>query len=187
MTNKQLTAKIAAPYASALFNLAVSTSSIDIVTNDFRSLKKIFKENKNLIDYLRNPLYSKKSKKEILEKALEPQFASKNTSYLVKLLIDRSRIDLLEIIIDKYLDLVTNLAKIQIVKIKSAFELTSRQKSKLILALKERTSAKEIKLEESIDKSLLGGFQVQIDSNIIDFSLKSQLNQLATQLETKLF
>jgi len=187
MTNKQIASKISTPYASALLELAVSTQTVDYVTTDINDLLKIFKENKNLTDYLTNPLYSKESKKSILKKLIEPQLASQNTSYFIMLLIDRSRIDLFEVIAKKYLYLVYDLAKIQIAEVKSAFGLTPQQELEIIAQLKKQMGAKEIKLVTSIDKSLLGGFQIQIGSNIIDVSLKGQLNQLATQLETTLF
>jgi F-type H+-transporting ATPase subunit delta len=57
----------------------------------------------------------------------------------------------------------------------------------LIAQLRTRTGAKEIKLVTSVDRTLLGGLQVQIGSSIIDVSLKGQLRQLADQLETTLF
>jgi len=38
-----------------------------------------------------------------------------------------------------------------------------------------------------VDKTLLGGLKIEISSTIIDVSLKGQLRQLATQLETTLF
>ena len=51
----------------------------------------------------------------------------------------------------------------------------------------ECTGAKEIKLVTNVDASLLGGLKVQIGSNVIDLSLKGQLRELATKLDTSLF
>jgi F-type H+-transporting ATPase subunit delta len=106
---------------------------------------------------------------------------------LLMLLIDRSRVDIFEAVAEKYLKLVYDLAEIKIARIKSAFALNSDQEQEIVAQLKKRTGAKEIKIVNSIDKSLLGGLQVEIDSSVIDVSLKGQLRQLATQLETTLF
>ena len=62
-----------------------------------------------------------------------------------------------------------------------------RSEVDIISQIKKRTGAKEIKLITSVDKSLLGGLQVQIGSTVIDVSLKGQLRALADQLETTLF
>ena len=69
----------------------------------------------------------------------------------------------------------------------SATTLSAEQELELINQLKIATGAKEIKLITSVDKSLLGGLQVQIGSDVIDCSLKGQLRILADQLETTLF
>jgi F-type H+-transporting ATPase subunit delta len=177
--------KVVEPYASALIKIAVDTETIDYVTSDIQNLLKIFKSNNELKNYLKNPIYSKQSKKNILKKLTESK--NLNTVRFIMLLVDRSRIFLFQEIAEKYLELVFKLANIKIIHLISAFSLTSKQETEIIEQLKNYTKTKEIKLEKSIDKNLLGGFKIQIDSSIIDLSLKGQLGQLANQLETKLF
>jgi F-type H+-transporting ATPase subunit delta len=187
MTNKILTQKIAEPYASALLNLSISTHNVDLVTIDINDLLKLFRSNKELKNYLTNPLHSKSSKKNVIKKLVGPEPSNQNVMRLLMLLIDRSRVDIFEAVAEKYLKLVYDLAEIKIARIKSAFALNSDQEQEIVAQLKKRTGAKEIKIVNSIDKSLLGGLQVEIDSSVIDVSLKGQLRQLATQLETTLF
>jgi len=103
------------------------------------------------------------------------------------ILVDRSRIDLVPAIAEKYLKKVYELAAIKIAQVTSAMPLTGDQESDIINQLKKRTGAAEIKLITAVDKNLLGGLQVQIGSTIIDVSLKGQLRALADQLETTLF
>jgi F-type H+-transporting ATPase subunit delta len=102
-------------------------------------------------------------------------------------LLDRNRIDLLEPIAEKYLQMVYDFAEIKIAQVSSAIPLTPDQELDLISRLRNRTGAKEIKLVTNVDKSLLGGLKVQIGSNVIDLSLKGQLRELATQLDANLF
>jgi|Transcript_41635 F-type H+-transporting ATPase subunit delta len=187
MTSKILATKIAEPYASALLDLAVSTHTVDFVTTDINDLLKIFQTNGELTNYLNNPLYPKSSKKNILQKLIDTESSNQNTKHFLMILVDRSRINLFETIAEKYLQLVYDLAEIKKANVTSAFKLDPEQELEIVAQLKKRTNAKEIKLVSTIDKSLLGGLQVQIGSNIIDVSLKGQLRQLATQLETTLF
>jgi|TARA_B110000503_G_scaffold56448_1_gene90454 F-type H+-transporting ATPase subunit delta len=182
-----LTTKIADPYASALLDLAVSTHTVDLVTADINELLEIFNTNKELVDYLTNPLYSISSKKAVLKKVIEPNFFNQNTTRFMMVLTERSRIGLFQAIAEKYLKLVYDLAEIKIAQVTSAFELTANQETEIVEQLRVRTGAKEIKMVTAVDKSLLGGLQIQIGSNVIDVSLKGQLRQLAAQLETTLF
>jgi F-type H+-transporting ATPase subunit delta len=83
--------------------------------------------------------------------------------------------------------MVYDFAEIKIAQVSSAIPLTPDQELDLISRLRNRTGAKEIKLVTNVDKSLLGGLKVQIGSNVIDLSLKGQLRELATKLDTNLF
>ena len=187
MINKMLTTKIAEPYASALFNLAVSTQTVDIITSDVNTLVQISIENKELTDYLTNPLYPQRSKKDVLNRIIEPLGLNNNTIRFLLILVERSRISIFQSIGEKFLLSVFELAEIKIAKVTSSVALQPEQEIQIIENLKIRTGAKEIKLLVDTDKNLLGGLQVQIGSDIIDTSLKGQLRQLAAQLETTLF
>jgi len=48
------------------------------------------------------------------------------------------------------------------------------------------TNAKEIKLIITLDSSLIGGFLIKTNSQIIDLTLKGQLRELAKQLDSTL-
>ena len=187
MSNKMLMSKVADPYASALLNLASSTNTLDTITSDINDLLELFDSNENLVGYLRNPMYSKSSKKDVLEKVIAPLYFNENTVRFLMVLLDRGRIDLLESIAEKYLQMVYDFAEIKIAQVSSAIPLTPDQELDLISRLRNRTGAKEIKLVTNVDASLLGGLKVQIGSNAIDLSLKGQLRELATQLDTNLF
>jgi F-type H+-transporting ATPase subunit delta len=187
MSNKILTSKIAGPYAAALLDLAVSTHTVDFVTADVNDLLELFETNEEFTSYLTNPLYDIASKKSVLEKVMAARFVYQNTTKFLMVLVERNRIGIFQSIAEKYLQLVYDLAEIKIAQVTSAFELSPEQEMDLISQLRTRTGAKEIKLVTSVDRTLLGGLQVQIGSSVIDVSLKGQLRQLADQLETTLF
>lgn len=186
MTSKMINSKIAEPYATALVDLAVSTHTLDLVTADINDLFEIFSENKELQAYLGNPLYSSESKKAVLNKILVPLYFNQNTIKFLMVLVDRNRISLFIDIAEKYLQKVYNLVDIQVVNVTSAFELTEEQSEAIVVALRKLINAYEIKLMTTIDKNLLGGFQIQFGSYVIDASLKAQLRQLANQLQINL-
>lgn len=187
MTNKMLSTKIAEPYAYALIDLAISTDTLQFITDDVNNLMQIFEENITLREYLINPLYPKSSKKQVLEKIIASQTFNQNTIRFIMILVERSRIGLFQAIAEKYLQLTFKFVKIELAQVTSAFKLTGEQEKEIIEQLKKRTGASEIRLVTNVDKALLGGLKLQIGSTVIDLSLKGQLKQLASQLETSLF
>jgi len=179
--------KIAEPYAAALVDLGRSTNTLSFITKDITNIIKIFYENDSLSEYLINPLYSKTAKKEVLDKVFEPLLLNQNTKNFLNLLVQRSRIDLISLIAQKYSNIINSLENVKLANIKTAIPLTSEQEKEIIEHLKLKTRAKDIELFTVVDKTLLGGLKIEISSTIIDVSLKGQLRQLATQLETTLF
>jgi F-type H+-transporting ATPase subunit delta len=179
--------KIAEPYAAALVDLGRSTNTLSFITKDITNILKVFYENDSLSEYLINPLYSKTAKKEVLDKVFEPLLLNQNTKNFLNLLVQRSRIDLISLIAQKYSNIINSLENVKLANIKTAIPLTSEQEKEIIEHLKLKTRAKDIELFTVVDKTLLGGLKIEISSTIIDVSLKGQLRQLATQLETTLF
>lgn len=178
--------QIAKPYAAALLDIGRSTNTLEFITDDIKNLLENIFENEELIEYFKNPTYSKKAKIEVLNKIVEPLFINENTKKFLNLLIERSRIDILPLIAKKYLNLVTELGKIKLVYIKSAIPLTGEQETSIVEILKLKLNASDIKLFSAIEKNLLGGFEIKIGDNVLDFSIKGQLKKLAEQLEITL-
>ena len=75
-------------------------------------------------------------------------------------------------------------AAIGVAYVTSACEMSESQQEALVGKLKSMTKAKEIKLETTVDKTLVGGFTVQVGSRIIDTSISGQLKKLASHLGT---
>jgi len=178
--------QIAKPYAAALLDIWRSTNTLEYITDDIKNLLENVFENQELIEYFKNPTYNKRTKIAVLTKIVEPLLINENTKKFLNLLIERSRIDILPLIAKKYLNLVTELGKIKLVYIKSAIPLTEEQENSIIEILKLKLNASDIKLFSAIEKNLLGGFEIKIGDNILDFSIKGQIKQLAEQLEITL-
>jgi F-type H+-transporting ATPase subunit delta len=178
-----ISSKLVDPYAEALLNLADSNGSVDIVTADVKEILDLLGATPDLKDYLANPMVSSKSKKELLEKTICDQL-SKYTNKFLLVLVDRKRIQLLEPIANRYLDLVYKLAEIKIVEVSSAIKLSETQESDLAAKITKMSGAKEIKLVTTLDTQLLGGVLIKIGSQEIDLSLKGQLRDVASLLQT---
>ena len=54
--------QIAKPYAAALLEIGRSTNTLEFITDDIKNLLENIFENEELIEYFKNPTYSKKAK-----------------------------------------------------------------------------------------------------------------------------
>jgi F-type H+-transporting ATPase subunit delta len=185
MSVNPLASKIAAPYSRALFDFSVEKNIMHQITADFQNLEIFFNDSSELMDYLQNPIVNKNAKAEILEKLLKSQVNAETFKFLM-ILVKRDRINLISEVITNYLNLVYETASIKMIQVSSAFPFANLQKNMLVQKLKELTNAREIRLVLTVDSSLIGGFLIQTDFKVIDFTIKNQLQKLAKHLDTVL-
>ena len=134
MSGNPLTAKIAAPYARALFDFSVEKNIMHQITADFQNLDIFLGEATELIEYLNSPVVSQQAKRDILTKTLKSQVNTETFKFLM-VLVDRDRINLLNSVIENYLELVYETASIKMVEVATASTFTTAQQNSLIQKL----------------------------------------------------
>ena len=185
MSGNPLTSRIAGPYARALFDFSVEKNIMHQITADFQNLEIFLNKSSDFTDYLNNPIVNQDAKSAVLTKTLKSQVNTETFKFLM-VLVNRGRVNLLNSIIAKYLELVYETASIKTIEVLTAFAFTNLQKNTLIQKLKELTNAREIRLVITVDPSLIGGFLIKTESKVIDFTVKYQLQRLAKHLDTVL-
>jgi len=170
--------KVAQPYANAF----VEMSSGKDVISDLVCIKTAL-ESKELKQALCNPLIAVENKKKMVKSVFQGKIDNKSVNFLL-VLCDRGRIDCLEAVSSLALEMAYKRAAIGVAYVTSACEMSESQQEALVGKLKSMTKAKEIKLETKVDKTLVGGFTVQVGSRIIDTSISGQLKKLASHLGT---
>nr|QCI05232.1 ATP synthase CF1 subunit delta [Centroceras clavulatum] len=175
--------KVANPYAEALLELSQLNNIIEQTSKDLSFISQVISESFELKSCLSNPLIDINLKKRILDQVFSGQLNEFVLNFLF-VLVDRRRISLLQVIIDKYLNLVYEAEEIIVAEVFTATILTELQQNNLIQKIKLMTKGKKIKLMTNIDSSLIGGFIIKIGSKVIDTSLSGKLKQIAFYLET---
>jgi F-type H+-transporting ATPase subunit delta len=173
--------KVAGPYAEALLDLAVSNDALKETTNDINIVSQFLANSNDLKKFLGNPLITRTAKKTVVKDILGEQIGSSTLKFLL-LLVDRNRIQVLESIAQKFLELSYKQESIEIAKITSSIQLSAQQQKEIAEKLKVITGAKQIKLALKIDPQLIGGFTIEIGSKMIDTSIRGQLKQISTLL-----
>ena len=170
--------KVAEPYAEALLDLAKSNNSLKETTNDMNIVSQFLANSFDLKKFLGNPLITKEKKKNVVKDILGEQIGSGTLKFLL-VLVDKGRIQFLESIAQKYLELSYKQESIEIAKITSSIQLSADQQKDIAEKLKVITGAKQIKLALKVDPQLIGGFTIEIGSKMIDTSIRGQLKQIS--------
>ena len=175
--------KIANPYAEALLELSQLNNVIEQTSQDLSFILQMITDSPELKAFLLNPLININLKKNVLHQAFSQQVSDFVLKFLF-VLLDRRRISILHLIIDKYFNLVYQAEATIVTEIFTVNHLTETQQNNLIEKIKIMTKSKQVKLITNIDSSLIGGFILKIGSKVIDASLSGKLQQIAFYLET---
>jgi|TARA_B100000768_G_scaffold138061_1_gene129189 F-type H+-transporting ATPase subunit delta len=173
--------KVAVPYAEALLDLAKSNGSLKETTNDINIVSQFLANSSDLKKFLGNPLITREAKKNVVKDIIGEQIAESTLKFLL-LLVDRNRIQVLDSIALKFLELSYKQESIEIAKITSSIQLSADQQKSIAEKLKVITGAKQIKLALKVDPKLIGGFTVEIGSKMIDTSIRGQLRKISNLL-----
>ncbi len=171
--------KVANRYASALIGLSFEENLLDKINMDLDIVVKTIKQSREIQLFLQSPVIKPHKKNEILTKIFQHKISSTSQKF-ISMVINRGRADLLEEIIDHFFKIRDRKLGIIHVQVKAAIDFDKSQSEKLTRTLEEFTK-KKVQINFSVDKSLRGGFVVQLEDTILDASLKRQLEILRTK------
>lgn len=171
---------IANRYAQGLFNLAKEKSLVEEILNNCEAILEIYEKNLSLQAFLENPKVSKEQKQQVFETSIK-ESVNHFTFDFIMLMIDKGRISQLKSSLKQFVTL-TNIAKgLLDVQVTSASELTLEQKESLKAQL-EKATGKTIEIENIVDPQIIGGLIIKVGNNVIDGSLRNQVNKIRESL-----
>ena len=172
---------IARRYATALADVVVKTGETDTVKAELKTWEQLIASSTDLQNALRSPAIAHANKENLLEGLIAKTKPSKTTSNFLRILLRNSRLTELGYINERFDSVLEERGGTVVAEVKSARELTVDQANELKANL-ERVTGKQVKLNYSIDPSLIGGVVTQIGSTIYDSSVKTQLENLKEEL-----
>ena len=143
-------------------------------------IKDQINQNDEFQKFLLNPLIQNKSKTDLLKKTFKDSVSDLTMNFLV-LTSGKKRSEYIKEIIERFEVLALEHNEILSAQVFSAVPLSSEQTDAIRDRLMKNTG-KEVRLEEIVEKSLLGGFIVKIRDSVTDYSLKRQLERLREKM-----
>jgi len=173
-----ISSDLAKRYARAFFDIAVEEGKIEEYGRELASFASLIMQNKALQEFLANPIFELKSKKNVVEELLGRTRISGRTANFLRLLVDKQRINFLGEVENSYKEFMDKSLKKVRVSVKTAWPLTSELGGGAQAGGWPRWTGKDVEMTVEDDSSLIGGLVVRVGDTMYDGSIKSQLGNI---------
>ena len=168
-------------YGKALYEAAREVNKIDLILEEMKSIRDIFREEPEFYEFFNTPVLSGPEKKQGMQEVFENRI-SDETFHFLCILIDKRRTCHFNRIVREYQHLVNQSQGIFTGTISSVEPLTDVQ----LKNFEEKTGKllrKKVSLINKIDPSILGGVKIFIEGKIIDASIRKRLQDLEGSIQ----
>lgn len=171
---------VARKYAQALFMVADEHNQMEEILVDFTAIVDLLRSEKNLLNLILTPSLNSDEKKGILLRVFETVPSQYVKNYL-KILVDKGRFENVFEIYDDFKARCNEHKNLVEARVLTVVPLDEALRIALEENLAKRFS-KKVLLENVIDTSILGGAVVYVGDQVIDGSIRNQLNQMKIQM-----
>ena len=173
---------IASRYATAVFELAKEGGSIAALENDVDALAAALNDSSDFGDLISSPVYSRDELNNAVGAVASKMGLSETTSNALRLMAAKRRLFVLPHLLNVLREQIAEEKGEVTADVVSAKALTKTQSDKLAKALKT-SIGKDIKINASVDESIIGGLIVKVGSKMIDTSIASKLSALQNSMK----
>ena len=168
---------VAGRYATALFDLARESNSIDAVMADLNRFDALTAESADLLRLVRSPVFSADEQIGALSALLQRAGIGGLTEKFLKLVTTNRRLFAVRDMVKAFRALVAGHKGEATAEVTVAEQLKDEHVAALRAALKA-VSGKDVDLAVKIDPAILGGLVVKVGSRMVDTSLRTKLNAI---------
>ena len=171
-------ASLGGRYATALFELARESKSIDTVEASLATVRQALSDSADFKALTTSPLVGRADAAKGVAAAAAALKLDTTTTKFLGVLAQNRRLAQLPAIIRAFRGLASSHRGETTAEVTSAHPLSDAQVTELKQQLRQRVG-REVAVDLNVDQSLLGGLVVRIGSQMIDSSIRTRLNTLA--------
>jgi F-type H+-transporting ATPase subunit delta len=171
-------------YAKALFLQAEEEGITDRVLEDSRRVLKILDDNPELYQAFYHPAILSSKKRRVIDQIFQDRVSPVMLNFL-HLLLQNKREFYLHDIFRNFRDLYNEARGIKTVELVTALQLGEEEKEAVKRLIRESFHAQKVDFSEKIDPGILGGFIIQIEDQLLDASVRRQLETIKRTLLNK--
>ena len=168
---------MAGRYATALFELALETNSVEQVQSDLKAFDALVASSPDLQRLVRSPVFSADEQARALDAVLDKASISGVAKNLLRVVVANRRLFVVDQIIRGFNRRVAAHKGEVTAQVTVAEQLNDVRLAEIRDALKAVT-AKDVTLDLIIDPSIIGGIKVKVGSRMVDASLRTKLNSI---------
>jgi F-type H+-transporting ATPase subunit delta len=170
--------RIGRRYARGLLNMYPQEADAKRALDLLDHLVAIF-EFEEAAKVLKSPVMPKSVKLAVLDHVLERANAEKGMRDFLKMITHEGRVGFIPEIRMAFVEMLDEMRKVAKVEVVSAVALDDEQKKEISSTLEKMLSQK-IELQNRIDPKIIGGLWIQVGNSVVDLSLKSRLQAIAS-------
>ena len=172
-----MSAGIASRYAQAVFELADESDSLDALEKDVADLRAAISGSADLRTLINSPVYGRDDMKRAIVEVANRMGVGASIADALALMAMKRRLAVLPAMLARIEALIDGRKGIARAEVVSARELSAEEIERLSDLLR-RKAGKGVRIDRSVDVSLLGGLVVKLGSKMVDSSVKSRLFHL---------
>jgi F-type H+-transporting ATPase subunit delta len=173
---------IAERYAMAVFDLAKEGKELDKLEANLDDLSAALASSADLTDLIHSPIYSRDAQSNAISAVAKKMDLTATMQNVLALMASKRRLFVLPHMINRLRDLIADEKGEITADVTSAVKLTAAQSKELANTLKAKIG-KDVKINATVDESLIGGLVVKVGSKMIDTSIRSKLNSLQNAMK----
>ena len=181
-TGGSIGASLSGRYATALFELAAETRTIDAVEADLAKVRAAIDQSDDFKALTTSPVVAREAAAKAVLSTADELGVTGTTRNFLGVLADNRRLGELPAIIRAFRLLAARHRGEVTAEVTSAHPLGDDQVEALKQSLRQRVG-RDVNVELSVDPQLLGGLIVRIGSQMIDSSIRTRLNALASAMK----
>ncbi|MEM9139556.1 MAG: F0F1 ATP synthase subunit delta [Pseudomonadota bacterium] len=172
-----LTAGAAGRYATALFELASEAGALDQTEADLTQLQSSLDDSADMQSVIKNPLYTRDQQGAAMAAICDKAGTSALVKNVIGLMAAKRRLFALPEMIAGFQALMADHRGELTAEVTAAKPMSDTQIKALADQIKG-AMGKDVKLNVTVDDSIIGGLIVKVGSKMIDSSIRSRLNAL---------
>ncbi|MDF0601493.1 F0F1 ATP synthase subunit delta [Psychromarinibacter sp. C21-152] len=173
---------IAARYATAVFELAKEDNSLSTLESDVDALEAALADSADLRDLIHSPVYSRDAQGRAITAVAKKMELSSTMTNTLALMAGKRRLFVVPQMLRALRERIAAEKGEVTADVVSAKALTKTQSEKLAKTL-AGSVGKDVKINATVDESLIGGLVVKVGSKMIDTSIRSKLANLQNAMK----
>ena len=171
---------VSSVYGTGLYDAARDLGAIDEFSVSLKKIREVLNENPDLMTLLQTPTVNASERKIIVQTIFKDSVSAEVLNFMY-VLIDKRRIGQIVGITKAFEKICDEQRGITKGEILSAVPLSDSQIKKFEVETGTLLK-KSVKLENRIDKSILGGVKIYFDGKLIDASIRNRLDELREKI-----